>query len=99
VQVVPPYRSGIVVHFPIKRVRSGLFRLQRADGSAVPPGAVVRFQGEDYPVGLEGLTYVTNYDHGTTGEARWNGGHCSFRLPPPADESQPDLGVISCRNP
>lgn len=97
IQTVPPYRSGTLVHFPVKRVRSGVFTLQRADGSPVPAGAVVKFQDEEFPVGLEGLTYVTNYDHGTAGEARWNGGRCTFRLPPPpAGGSQPELGVIAC---
>jgi len=99
IQTVPPYRSGTLVHFPVKRVRSGVFTLQRADGSAVPSGAVVTFQDEEFPVGLEGLTYVTNYDHGTTGEVRWNGGHCTFRLPPPpAGGPQPELGVVACRS-
>jgi outer membrane usher protein len=99
VVTVPPYRSGTLVKFPVTRVRSGVFKLLRADGSPVPAGAVVRFQGEEFPVGLEGLTYVTDYDHGTTGEAHWSGGGCSFRLPPPpAGEPQPDLGVITCRS-
>jgi outer membrane usher protein len=99
IQAVPPYRSGTLVHFPVKRVRSGVFTLQRADGSPVPAGAVVKFQDEEFPVGLEGLTYVTHYDHGTTGEARWNGGHCTFRLPPPpAGGPQPELGIIACRS-
>jgi len=99
VQVVPPYRSGTLVQFPVKRIHAGLFRLRRADGSAVPPGAVVTLQGEDFPVGLDGLAYVTNYDHGTSGEARWSDGKCSFRLPaPPSGEPQPDLGVIPCRS-
>ncbi len=98
VQVVPPYRSGTLVQFPIKRIHPSVFRLQRADGSAVPAGAVVRFQGEEFPVGLDGLAYVTNYDHGTTGEAHWKDGQCTFRLPPPpAGEAQPDVGVIACR--
>jgi len=97
VQIVPPYRSGTLVRFPVQRVHPGVFRLQQADGSAVPAGAVVTFQGEDFPIGLEGLAYVTNYDHGTAGVAHWNGGRCSFRLPPPpAGELQPDLGVIRC---
>jgi outer membrane usher protein len=97
VQTVPPYRSGTVVHFPVERVRPGVFKLQRADGSAVPPGAVVTFLGQEFPVGLDGLTYVTNYDHGTTGKARWTGGQCRFRLPPPpSGEPQPDLGTIAC---
>ncbi|HYM42979.1 MAG TPA: fimbria/pilus outer membrane usher protein [Steroidobacteraceae bacterium] len=99
IQIVPPYRSGILVRFPVDRIHAGVFRLQRADGSAVPPGTVVRFQGREFPVGLDGLTYVTNYDHGTTGEARWTEGKCSFRLPPPpAGDPQPDLGVIPCRS-
>jgi len=99
VQVVPPYRSGVQVDFPVKRIHAGLFKLQRTDGSPVPAGATVTLAGEEFPVGLDGLAYVTNYDHGTRGEARWNGGKCSFRLPPPpAGEPQPDLGVIACRS-
>jgi len=99
VQIVPPYRSGNLVRFPVQRVHSGVFRLQRADGKPVPAGAVVKFQGEEFPVGLDGLTYVTGYDHGTTGEARWAGGQCRFRLPPPpAGEPQPDVGIIACRS-
>jgi outer membrane usher protein len=98
-QFVPPYRSGTIVHFPVKRVRPGVFKLRRMDGSVVPAGAVVRFLGEEFPVGLEGLTYITNYDHGTTGEAHWTGGHCKFRLPaPPSDQPQPDMGIIACRS-
>jgi len=98
VQVVPAYRSGTVVRFPVKRERTGVFRLRRADGSAVPAGAVVRFQGHEVPVGLDGLTYVSDYDHGTSGEARWDDSQCTFRLPPPPpDQTQPDLGSIDCR--
>ena len=99
VQVVPPYRSGMLVDFPVKRIHAGVFRLQRADGTAVPAGATVTLEGEDFPVGLDGLAYVTNYDHGTTGEAHWAGGKCTFRLPPPpAGEPQPDVGTIACRS-
>jgi outer membrane usher protein len=99
VQVVPPYRSGMLVEFPVKRIHAGVFRLQRADGTPVPAGATVTLQGEDFPVGLDGLAYVTNYDHGTSGEAHWADGKCTFRLPPPpAAEPQPDLGVIACRS-
>jgi outer membrane usher protein len=100
VRIVPPYRSGVLVSFPVKRERTALFRLLRTDGSPVPPGAVVKFQDEEFPVGLDGLTYVTGYDHGTSGEAHWNGGHCAFRVPPPppGDEPQPDLGKITCRS-
>jgi outer membrane usher protein len=99
VAVVPPYRSGILVRFPVKREHSGVFKLRQADGTVVPSGAVVKFQGDEFPVGLDGLAYVTGYDHGTSGVVLWNGGQCSFRLPPPpANDPQPDLGTIDCRN-
>jgi outer membrane usher protein len=99
VQIVPAYRSGNLVRFPVARVHSGVFRLRRTDGKPVPAGAVVKFQGADFPVGLDGLTYVTGYDHGTTGEAHWSNGQCVFRLPPPpAGQPQPDMGTIACRS-
>jgi len=99
VQIVPPYRSGTLVRFPVKRVRSAVFKLRRSDGSAVHSGSVVRFQGAEFPVGLDGFTYVSDYDHGTTGKAQWNGGQCTFRVPPPSGEAQEDLGVIDCVSP
>ena len=99
VQSVPPYRSGTMVHFSVKRVRSAVFKLQLADHSAVPAGSLVSFLGEQFPVGFGGFVYVTGYDHGTNGKASWNGGECTFRLPPPpSDQLQPDLGVIACRS-
>lgn len=98
VQFVPPYRSGNLIEFPVKRVHPGVFRLQLENGSVVPAGAVVKFQGEQFPVGLDGLTYVTGYDHGTRGDADWSSGHCTFRLPPPPSGPQPDLGTILCRS-
>jgi hypothetical protein len=40
--------------------------------------------------------YVTGYDHGMAADATWRDGHCQFRLPPPDDEPQPDMGIIRC---
>jgi outer membrane usher protein len=98
VEVVPAWRSGALVQMPVQRERGGLFRLVRKDGTAVPPGAVVRFNGVEFPVGLDGRTYVTGYDHGLGGEALWDGGRCLFRVdPPPPDDPLPYLGNIACR--
>jgi outer membrane usher protein len=98
VEVLPAWRSGALVQMPVQRERGGLFRLVRKDGTAVPAGAVVRFKGTEFPVGLDGRTYVTGYDHGVGAEARWDGGRCAFRLdPPPPDDPLPHLGDIACR--
>jgi outer membrane usher protein len=95
--MAPPYRSGVIARFPVERVRSGTFRLVTDDGKPVPVGAVVTLQGTQFPVVLDGMVYVTGYDHGMSAEASWSGGHCTFRLePPPPDEPLPDMGTVQC---
>jgi outer membrane usher protein len=95
--MAPPYRSGVIARFPVERVRSGTFRLVTDDGKPVPVGAVVTLKGVQFPVVLDGLVYVTGYDHGMAAEAAWAGGHCRFRLePPPPDDPLPDMGTVRC---
>ena len=97
--MAPPYRSGVIARFPVERVRSGTFRLVTDDGRPVPVGAVVTLKGADFPVVLDGMVYVTGYDHGMAAEAKWAGGHCHFRLePPPPDDPQPDMGTVKCHS-
>ncbi|MDE1923215.1 MAG: fimbrial biogenesis outer membrane usher protein, partial [Gammaproteobacteria bacterium] len=96
--VAPPYRSGIVVRFPIERTRGATMHLVTPDGKPVPVGAIVDFKGSAFPVVLDGLVYVTGYDHGLGATANWPGGACRFRVPPPrGDDPLPDLGTIRCR--
>jgi outer membrane usher protein len=93
----PPYRSGVVARFPVERIRGGTFHLVTADGNPVPAGALVNFQGAVFPVAYDGVTYVTGFDHGTEGRARWGDRQCTFRLPPPPpDDPLPDVGRILC---
>lgn len=96
--MAPPYRSGVVARFPVERVRGGTFRLVTEDGKPVPVGALVKLQGQVFPVVMDGVVYVTGYDHGTAAQADWKDGSCSFRLePPPPDDPVPDMGTIRCR--
>jgi outer membrane usher protein len=95
--VAPPFNSGVTVDFPVQRIRAGLFRLVTGDGTAVPAGATVRFNGASFPVALDGVVYVTNFDGGSSGLAQWDTGSCRFRLaPPPRNDPLPDMGTISC---
>ena len=95
--LAPPYRSGVIARFPVERVRSATFRLVTEDHKPVPVGAVVKLRDELFPVVLDGMVYVTGFDHGMAAEASWPGGRCDFRLqPPPPDEPLPDLGVVTC---
>jgi outer membrane usher protein len=95
--MAPPYRSGVIARFPVERVHSGTFRLVTDDGRPVPVGALVTLHGAQFPVVLDGVVYVTGYDHGVAAEATWEGGRCSFRLePPPPDDPLPDMGTVQC---
>lgn len=95
--MAPPYRSGVIARFPVERVRGGTFRLVGDDGRALPVGARVVFNGGTFPIVLDGVVYVTGYDHGMSAEARWEGGTCRFRVePPPVDEPIPDMGTVRC---
>ena len=95
--VAPPFRSGVVVRFPVERTRGGTFRLLMDDGKPVPVGAMVKLKSKLFPVVLDGTVYVTGYDHGEAADATWPGGHCSFRLePPPPDDPLPDMGTVRC---
>jgi len=98
-RIAPPYRSGVVVRFPIERVRGATLHLLTDDGKPVPVGAVVELNGESFPVVLHGMVYVTGYDHGAAGVAIWKGGLCRLRvpLPPPSADPLPDLGSVRCR--
>jgi outer membrane usher protein len=96
--VAPPFRTGVVVHFPVERNRGGTFRLVTPDGAPLPAGAIVRLKGNSFPVVLDGEVYVTGLDHGMGGEAAWGGGRCLFRVdPPPSDDPLPDLGTLTCK--
>ncbi len=96
--VAPAFSSGVILHFPVERVRGGTFRLITEDGTPVPAGATVTLNGGTFPVVLDGMVYVTGFDHGMGALAKWPDGQCSFRLePPPRDDPLPDMGKIICR--
>jgi outer membrane usher protein len=97
VALAPGYRSGVVARFPVTRIHGGTFRLVMDDGKPVPSGATVAYGGAEFPVAMDGTTYITTYASGGQGRARWDDTACSFELPaPPADDVLPDLGTVHC---
>lgn len=101
IDVVPYFRSGVLVEFPIEVVRSATITVVDEFGSPLPPGLQV--QGDKSKsegiVGFEGFTYLTGLG---AGEVRFSvplqEGECSFILEVPAKlEFVPDLGEVICR--
>jgi outer membrane usher protein len=96
-EVRPAYRSGVVARFPVERTAPGTFNLIQVDGTPVPSGALVRFNGGEFRVALDGLTYVTTLEKGSSGSAEWVDGECRFEVDsPPIDDPLPDMGHIRC---
>jgi outer membrane usher protein len=95
--VVPAYRSGALLAFPVRRAAPVTFRLRQSDGSPVPAGAMVRTASESVPVANDGLVYLEKGEEAQQASAEWLGGHCWFRFDRGTDpEPIPDLGEITC---
>jgi outer membrane usher protein len=96
--VVPAYRSGPVVRFPVVRARAATLQLVQQDGTPVPAGATVVTRNERAPVAIDGLVYLTAAAGRHDASAEWPEHRCvfSFERPEQADP-QPDLGRVTCR--
>lgn len=59
-EVRPPYRSGVVVRFPMRRLQAALLTLVDEGGKPLPPGcaATLKATGAKASVGFDGQTYV-----------------------------------------
>ena len=59
--VVPSWRSGVKVDFPVRSGRGALLKIVLDDGEPAPPGAIVRIEGEkeEFYVARRGESYVT----------------------------------------
>ena len=98
--VVPYYRSGLVVKFDVKTVHGVTFTVKLPDGSFLPAGAEIAAPGqtEPFPVGYDGGAYVTGLTGSPRLKARWDDKTCEFDVTIPSDSKDPlpDLGVFTC---
>jgi outer membrane usher protein len=105
VQTRPRERAGVRVQFPVRRMRAASFRLVQADGSAVPPGSRVRVVGDatgaDFPVGLEGRSFVSGVSSNALLEVSSPGRTCRATIERLAErtvgDEPPELGTLTCR--
>jgi outer membrane usher protein len=96
--VVPAYRSGSVVKFPVARANAVTLRLVQPNGRPVPAGAEVSIGDRRFPVGLKGSVFLTGVSERVAASASWVGGQCRFEVSRPAGKDlQPDLGEVQCQ--
>jgi len=99
--VAPADRSGVVVRFPIKRVRSSTVVLVDERGQPIPLGSRVGSGlREDAIVGYDGIVYLDGLPGSTTLRVvRPDGARCVADLEYPAmARDLPQIGPLTCRN-
>lgn len=97
-EVVPYYRSGISVPFPIRRSRAATFTLRLENGSYVPVGAIINHNNQIYTVGYNGEVYVSGLNSANHLRVNWGNQHCEFDVAFSAtDDPLPDLGIFVCK--
>ena len=99
-EVVPPWRSVAKVDFQVRGGRSALITVNLEDGEPVPPGAIVRIQGEerDFYVARRGEAYLTGLKDSNRLQLRWRDASCALQLdlPREAPDDIPRVGPLRC---
>lgn len=97
---VPYFRSGMALVFPITRSRGAMLTLDRENGAPLPAGAIVTIAGQKdaFPVGRDGVVYVTGLSEQNHLHAAWRDRQCDATVRFPAgDDPLPDLGTHLCK--
>lgn len=96
----PYYRSGVLIDFPVRRVRAAVMTIELDDGTPLPPGALVRVDegSEEFPSALRGEVYVTGLADRSRLQVRWKSQTCTLDVVYPAgSDPLPDLGKLVCK--
>ena len=97
--VVPYYRSGLLLDFPVQRSRGATLHIRLDDGKPIPAGATVRIAGraEEFPVALDGEAYLTGLEQHNRLRVTWHDQSCEFDAEFPASvDPLPELGSFVC---
>ena len=98
--VAPADRSGVVVRFPVRRVRAASAMLVDDHGTPLPVGASVN-SGDGPPsyVGYDGMVYLDNLQGSTSLRVTLpDGTQCTTSFTYPAGaRNLPELGPLACK--
>ena len=100
---VPYSRSGLIMKFPVKRLRAALLTVVLENGEPLPAGAQVQIiddnlgENEIFPTGMRGEVYLTGLELSNRLRVTWQKQSCEFALPfPETTEQLPHLGNYIC---
>ena len=98
-EVVPYFRSGIDVTFPVTHARGATLTIVPEDGTAVPIGTLATLAGNDgvFTVGSDGEVYLVGLRPKNTLQVIWPHHQCTFDFNYTASaDPLPDLGRFKC---
>ena len=98
--LVPYFRSGMLVDFPVRIERSVVLTLVLEDGQPMPAGAVARIRGRaaSFPVGFDGRVFLTDVGEGVTVQATWRGASCDIEVRVgETTDPVPEIGPLVCK--
>jgi len=100
IPVVPYFRSGLALAFPVKRSRAATFTVILEDGGELPNAAVLTMLEPPGGalLGAKGEVYATDLQARNPLRVQWKGQQCDILIPyVPADDPLPDLGTFVCK--
>ncbi len=99
-EVVPGFRSGVMVEFPVKVERHAALTFLQPDGTPVPKGALVRIDGrkESFHIYLKGETFIPDAAGDLRGNVSYDGKSCRFSVTIPSGASpMVRMAPIQCK--
>lgn len=99
--VVPAWRSGVKLSFPVRSGRGALLKIQLEDGEPAPAGAIVQIEDDkqEFYVARRGEAFVTGLQATNRILLNWKEQQCKFNvtLPPEKPDEIPRLGPLLCK--
>ena len=99
--VVPAWRSGVKVNFPVRSGRGALLKIVLDDGDVAPAGAIAQIEGDkqEFYVARRGEAFITGLQATNRVLLNWKDQQCKFdvTLPPEKPDEIPRLGPLLCK--
>lgn len=98
-EAAPYFRSGVLLDFPVHRVRAGTLHVRLEDGTPLPSGALAMFEGgtKEFPVALGGEAYLEGFRDANRIVFTWRGQSCTLDVAyPKTTDLLPELGTFVC---
>lgn len=99
VRPVPAWRSGVLIEFPVRRAMAATLTVRDEQGAVLPAGSLATVDGQSasFPLGRDGLLYLTGLQSENSVMVEGHGKRCRFHFSyQPVAGSVPELGEFSC---